>query len=146
MYAFALEPLLTQRKFIEESLQKELAAVQDQFNIREKDLRQLIVSREHCGEKLRHIGEKGAQISELRLYSEYFKRLSIEEFEMQQALGRLKENLDAKRDEVVEAMKGRKILENLKEKGLRAYRHRLVKKEMKSADETAINLFNRRQT
>ncbi|MCP3950646.1 MAG: flagellar export protein FliJ [Desulfobacterales bacterium] len=144
MYAFALEPLLTQRRFIEESLQKELAAIQDQFNFREKALRQLIASRESCGAKLRHIGKRGARISELRLYSEYFKRLSIEEYEMVQALERLAENLDAKRDEVVAAMKGRKILENLKEKGLRTYHHRVMKKAIKSADETAILQFNRK--
>lgn len=146
MFEFALEPLLTQRKFIEDALQKELAVIQDQLNVREKALRQLIASREMCGEKLCGIGEKGARISELRLYSEYFKRLSIEEYEMQAALGRLAENLDAKRNEVIEAMKGRKILENLKEKGLRGYRHGILKKEMKLADETAINLFNRKQT
>jgi len=145
MYSFPLEPLLTQRKFFEDALQKELAAILDQFNAREKALRQLIASRERCGEKLRRIGKKGAQISELRLYSEYFKRLSIEEFEMEQALGRLEENLAAKRAEVIEAMKGRKILENLKAKGLQAYRRGIIKKEMKTADETAISLFNRKK-
>ncbi len=144
MYSFSLEPLLTQRKFIEESLQKELAVIQDQFRVREEALEQLIASRESCGEKLRHIGKKGARISELRLYSEYFKRLSIEEYEMVQALDRLAENLNTKRDEVIAAMKDRKIIENLKDKGLRDYRHKMMKKEMQSADETAINLFNRK--
>jgi len=143
MYVFTLEPLLTQRKHIEESLQKELAAIQEQFNVRTNALQELIVSRERCSAKLRRIGAEGARIAELRLYTEYFKRLSIEAYEMQQALERLEENLAAKRDEVVEAMKGRKILENLKEKGLQADREKLRKQEMKSADETAISLFNR---
>ena len=144
MYSFSLEPLLTQRRFHEESLQKELAAIQDQFNNREKALRRLIASREGCSEKLRDIGAKGARIAELRLYSEYFKRLSIEAFEMEQTLDRLEEKLGAKRSEVVEAMKGRKILENLKERGLQAYRCSIRKKEMQSADETAIARFNRK--
>ena len=145
MYNFPLDPLLTQRKFIEEALQKELAAIQDQLNDRENALRKLITSREKCGEKLRLISEKGASISELRLYSEYFKRLAIEEYEMQQARERLEANLAAKREEVVEAMKGRKILENLKEKGLQDYRRGILKKEIKAADETAISRFNRKQ-
>jgi flagellar FliJ protein len=143
MYHFALEPLLTQRKFIEEALQKELAALQAQFNTREQALRDLVASRETCNAKLQRISSQGARIAELRLFSEYFKRLSIEAYEMQQALERLAENLDEKRREVVEAMKGRKILENLKERGQQAYREKMRKKEMKSADETAISLFNR---
>jgi flagellar FliJ protein len=146
MFEFTLEPLLRQRTFIEEALQKELAAIQDQFNTRRKNLQQLIDTRERCGERLHRIGEKGALVSELKLYYEYFKRLSIEAYEMEQALSRLEANLAAKRNEVVEAMKGRKILENLKEKGLRDYRHRAHKREMKTADEIAINLFNRSRT
>jgi len=143
MYVFTLEPLLTQRKHIEEALQKELAAIQEQFNARSQALQDLIASRERWGARLRRIGAAGARIADLRLYTEYFKRLSIEAYEMQQALDRLEENLTAKRDEVVEAMKGRKILENLKEKGLQAHREKIRKQEMKSADETAISLFNR---
>jgi len=143
MYVFTLEPLLTQRKHIEEALQKELAAIQKQFNARTNALREVIASRERCSAKLRRIGTEGARIAELRLYTEYFKRLSIEAYEIQQALERLAENLAAKRDEVVEAMKGRKILENLKEKGLQAHREKKRKDELKSADETAISLFNR---
>ena len=146
MFEFGLEPLLRQRKFVEEALQKELAAMQAQFNTREKALRQLIVSRESCGARLRCSGEKGARIAELKLYSEYSKRLSIEVYEMEQALSRLAANLATKRNAVVEAMRGRKILENLKERGLRAYRHRARKREMKLADEIAINLFNRKRT
>jgi len=144
MYIFTLQPLLNQRKHIEEALQKELAVIQEQFNARSQALQDLIASRDHWGAKLRRIGAAGARIADLRLYTEYFKRLSIEAYEMQQALERLEENLTDKRDEVVEAMKGRKILENLKERGLQAHREKIRKQEMKSADETAISLFNRR--
>lgn len=143
MYVFTLEPLLAQRKHIEEALQKELAAIQEQLNTRKKALQDVVAAREHCNAKLRRIGTEGARISEMRLYTEYFKRLSIEAYEMQQALERLENNLTAKRDEVVEAMKGRKILENLRERGFQAYREKNRKKEMKAADETAISLFNR---
>lgn len=146
MYIFTLEPLLKQRKHIEDARQKELAAIQDQYNTRQKALQYLIATRERCSTRLQRIGAEGARVSEYRLYSEYFKRLSIEAYEMEQALERLEENLAAKREEVVEAMKGRKILENLKEKGLHAYRDRMRRQEMKSADETAISLFNRQQS
>lgn len=145
MYVFTLEPLLTQRKHIEEALQKELAVIQEQFKIRTDAFHDLIASRERCSAKLQRLGAEGARIAELRLCTEYFKRLSIEAFEMQQALERLEESLAAKRDEVVEAMKGRKVLENLKEKGLQAYRAKQRKQELKYSDETAISLFNRKQ-
>ena len=144
MFEFTLEPLLRQRKFIEESLQKELAVIQDQFNTREKALERLLESRESCGNKLHRLGEQGTQIARLKLYFEYLKRLSIEQYEMEQALRGIQENLEGKRGEVVEAMKGRKILENLKERRLRTYRGRIRKKEMKSADEIAISLYNRK--
>ena len=143
MFDFSLEPLLRQRKFIEESLQKEFAAIQDQFNNHQKKLDKLSDSRTSCGKKVRQLGEKGALVSELKLYFEYLRRLSIEQYQMEQTLGRLQVKLEKKRSEVVEAMKGRKILENLKERGLRTYRDRIKKKEMKSANEIAINLFNR---
>lgn len=145
MFEFSLEPLLKQRKFIEESLQKELAVTQEQLNTREKALAKLSGSKESCGKRLQQLGEKGALISELKLYFEYLKRLSIEQYEVEQALTRIQANLEVKRSEVVEAMKGRKILENLKERGLRAYRSKVRKKEMKSANEIAINLFNRQR-
>jgi len=146
MYIFTLEPLLTQRKHVEEARQKELAAIQDQYNTRKKALQNLMATRERCSRRLQRIGAAGARVSEYRLYAEYFKRLSIEAYEMQQALDKLEESLAVKREEVVEALKGRKILENLKEKGLQAYRDRIRRQEIKSADETAIALFNRQQT
>ncbi len=144
MFDFSLEPLLKQRKFIEESLQKEFAAIQDQFNTQQRKLDKLSDSRESCGKRLRQLGGKGVLISELKLHFEYLKRLSIEQYEVEQTLSRIHANLEKKRGAVVEAMKGRKILENLKERGLRVYRDSIRKKEMKSADEIAINLFNRK--
>lgn len=146
MFEFSLEPLLRQRKSLEEALQKELAGLQGQFNTRQKTLEKLFDSRERGGKKLRELGAKGALVAELKLHHEFFKRLSIEQFEIEQALERIQANLEVKRGEVVEAMKGRRILENLKERGLRAYRDRIRKKEMKSTDEIAINLFNRGRT
>ncbi len=100
-------------------------------------------SRERSNRRLRQLGEKGACISELQLYVEYFKRLSIEQYEMREVLSRIQVSLEEKRSEVVEAMKSRKILENLKEKRWRAHRAKIKKKEMAAADEMAISLFNR---
>jgi flagellar FliJ protein len=50
-----------------------------------------------------------------------------------------------KKEELIEAVKKRKMLEKLKEKGLSAYQEKLLRKEQAELNEAALNVYNRSQ-
>jgi len=135
MYRFPLQVLLNHRHTIEETRQKELAKLETDLTLARHDL-------ESAGQTMARIqGDLAAQQAEglganqSWLYSAYFKRLLTE-----MALGRHKVKIaetacNRKRAELLAAVQDRKIMEKLKENGLRAYQSETNRREMQFIDE-----------
>jgi flagellar protein FliJ len=143
MYQFNLEPLLRHRRFIEEHVHKEFVALQCQLEEEERALTKLVEREMELMNNFREIKEKGASGSMLGLYQDFFEQLS-QEIHIQAASKReVQKKLDQKRDDLMEAMKKRKALERLKEKGLQAYQRKILRQEQNLLGEIAITRFNR---
>ena len=142
MYRFNLEPLLNHRRYLEEVLQKELANLKIRL-VAETD--KLWVLREKKRKTALQLQEKqtdGRPASEIKLYVDYLEQL-LKEMEAQRKKALEAERLfSLKRQDLVAAMKKRKILDRLKAKGLQAYEQEQLKKERNFMDEVAGHQFN----
>ena len=142
MYHFNLEPLLNHRRYQEEVLQKELADLKIRLDA-EKD--KLWLLRQKKRKTVLLLQEKqtdGRPASEIKLYIDFVEQLSITMEAQKQNVLEAERNFNQKRQDLVAAMKKRKILDRLKEKGLQAYEQEQLKKERNLMDEVAAHQFN----
>ena len=144
MYKFNLEPLLNHRRYQVEVLQKELADLKIRLDA-EKD--KLWLMRQKKRETLLLLQEKqidGRPASEIKLYIDFVEQLSNKMEAQKHHVKEAERNFSLKRQDMVAAMKKRKILERLKEKGLQAYEQEQLKKERNLMDEIASHQFNQK--
>ena len=141
MYQFNLEPLLNHRRYQEEVLQKGLAELKIRL---EAEKEKLWLLRKKKRETLMLLQEKqtdGRPASEIKLYIDFNEQLSKKMEAQKQNLLEAERRFSLKRQDLIAAMKKRKILDRLKEKGLQAYEREQLKKERSLMDEVAAHQF-----
>ena len=144
MYNFNLEPVLKHRKLVEENLQKELAVLKLLLvNEREK-LQTYKESRSKFLVELQRKQEEGTTISDVFLYLPFIEQLSKDIEKQNKTVSDLEKDVEQKRQDLVEATKKKKTLEKLKDKGLKAFKQEMIKKEQEFLNEVAVNRFNGR--
>ncbi len=145
MFRFRLESVLNYRRTIEENLLKELSELRRHLSLEEDRLKMMIF------EKGRHINDLGSlqkggvtlQIEDIKLYFSYLNGLELKIKKQGDVIKKCQERVDKKLAEVVDAMKNRKILEVIKERGYREYTREINLKEQRLLDEIAVNRFTR---
>ncbi len=145
MFRFRLESVLNYRRTIEENLLKELSELRRHLSLEEDRLKMMIF------EKGRHINDLGSlqkggvtlQIEDIKLYFSYLNGLELKIKNQGDIIKKCQERVDKKLAEVVDAMKNRKILEVIKERGYREYTREINLKEQRLLDEIAVNRFTR---
>jgi len=144
MYRFNLEPLLNHRRYQEEILQKELAGSKIRLAA-EKD--KLWILRQKKRKYVQELQEKqtdGRPVSEIKLFVDFVEQLAKEMKAQRQNVLHAERDLNLKRQDLIAAMKKRKTLDRLKEKGLQAYEHEQLKKERSFMDEVASRQFTQK--
>ena len=144
MYQFNLEPLLNHRRYQEEVLQKELADLKIRLETEQGKLRALRHKKRKAVLALQQKQKDGRTASEIKLYSDFVDQLSKEIEAQRQKVMKAERNFNVKRQALIAAMKKRKTLDRLKEKGLRAYEQEQLKKERSFMDEVAGRQFNQK--
>jgi flagellar FliJ protein len=86
----------------------------------------------------------GRPAAEIKLYIDFVEQLSKEMEAQRQKVLQAERNFSLKRLDLVAALKKRKILDRLKEKGLHAYEQEQLKKERSFMDEVAGHQFNQK--
>ena len=144
MYRFNLESLLNHRRYQEEILQKELAGLKVRL-AGEKD--KLWVLRQKKRKTVQQLQEKqtdGRLVSEIKLFVDFLDQLSKEMEAQRENVLEAERNFSLKRRDLIAAMKKRKTLDRLKEKGLQAYEQEQFKKERSFMDEVASRQFTQK--
>jgi flagellar FliJ protein len=142
MYQFNLEPLLNHRRYLEEVLQKELADLKIRLDAEKDKLWALRQKKRKTVLQLQERQTDGRAASEIKLYIDFVEHLSKEVEAKRQKVQEAERLFSLKRQDLVAAMKKRKILDRLKEKGLQAYEQEQLKKERNLMDEVAGRQFN----
>lgn len=143
IYKFPFEAVLRHRKFLEESLQRELGDMKRALLDKRKKLQSLKKAGESFSEVLRKkIEGKSIKVSEVQLYTRFIERLSRQMDLEKKSISALVNDVEEKRQELKAAMKDRKVIEKLKEKGLESFRLNIMKKEQIFLNEMAAVRFD----
>jgi flagellar protein FliJ len=142
-FKFALEALLNHRIHHEEIIQKELA----ECGCRVRDEKMILTGiRQEKDKTVAEIHEKqlrGVAISEHILYANFLEGLARKLLAQQEKLKESENTYIQKRDDLIDAVKKRKTIEKLKEKGLAAYSRKLLKLDQNFLDEAVICRFHK---
>jgi flagellar protein FliJ len=144
MYKFSLEPVLKYRKLLEEDLQKDFAILKRQLLDEKVRLSNFEQVRDRFRGELQQKQMKNFNVSDILLYTDFLQEVSKEIEKQSKKILEAEKRVDQKREELVGAMKNRKIIDRLREKGLKAHVQELSKKEQDLMNEAAINIFNKK--
>ena len=86
----------------------------------------------------------GHLVSEIKLFVDFLDQLSKEMEAQRENVLEAERNFSLKRRDLIAAMKERKTLDRLKEKGLQAYEQEQFKKERSFMDEVASRQFTQK--
>ena len=142
MYQFNLESLLNHRRYQEEILQKELAGAKIRLAAEKDKLWILRQKKRKYVQQLQKKQTDGRPASEIKLFVDFVDQLSKEMEAQSQNVLEAERNFSLKRRDLIAAMKKRKTLDRLKEKGLQAYEQEQFKKERSLMDEVASRQSN----
>ncbi len=145
-YQFKLEALRRFRQFEEERLQKELGDAQRVIEQAQDLLRARLALRQKTEHEFRK-SSQGAEASaaQAAMYRGYLQRLASEIIMGQRQVQAAEKACQEVRDLLLEAMKRRKALDRLKEKGEQAFTAELNSQEQKFINEMAIQRFVRKE-
>ena len=139
-YTFKLEALRKLHEFEEERMQKELSDAQRLREAAAQKLAEQTELRERTEKDFASQQEKSAA-AQCAMYRGFLQRLSEEIELLRQKLMVAERTCEKKRQALLAAVKKRKTLDRLKEKGQQAYREDKNSDEGKFIDEIAINRF-----
>ncbi|MGD9043685.1 MAG: flagellar export protein FliJ [Desulfobacterales bacterium] len=144
MYRFNLEPLLNHRRYQEEILQKELAGLKVRLAAEKDKLWLLRQKKRKYVQQLHEKQTDGRPASEIKLFVDFVEQLAKEMEVQRRKVLDAERDLNLKRQDLVAAMKERKTLDRLKEKGLQAYEEKQLKAERNLMDEVASRQLNQK--
>ena len=142
-FKFALEALLNHRLHHEEIVQKELAVCGCRVRDEKTILTRIHQDKDKAYVEIHEKQLRGIAISEHILYANFLEGLARNMVVQQEKVKEAEKKYAQKRDDLIEAVKKRKTIDNLKEKGLAAYSRKLLKLDRDFLDEVAICRFHK---
>jgi flagellar FliJ protein len=141
-FNFSLEALLNHRMHHEEIIQKELAVCGCRVRDEKATLLRIQQDKDRAYAEIHQKQLRGIAISEHIVYANFLEGLARNMVAQQEKIEDAERQFAQKREELIEAVKKRKTIENLKEKGLAAYSRELLKLDQDFLDEVAICRFH----
>jgi flagellar FliJ protein len=141
-FKFTLEALLNHRLHHEEVVQKELAVCGCRVRDEKAMLLRIQQDKDKAYAEIHQKQLRGIAISEHIVYANFLEGLARNMVTQQEKIIEAEKQFAQKREELIEAVKKRKTIENLKEKGLAAYSKNLLKMDQDFLDEVAICRFH----
>lgn len=142
-FNFKLENILKVKSLREDLAKAELAHLQSEYRKEEDVLQELQNSYNSYQNQLQQKQQSPMTVQEFRLYSCYFYKVSQDITKQESSLAILEEQVNKQRDKLVESVKERKILENLKQKKYQEFQKIILSREQNFLDEIATNNFIR---
>ena len=139
-FQFRLEQLLGIRRQKEELAQRELAVAQQAVAARNQSILFLMDQEEQAKNDLRTQQERGIDVGRLKLSDDYLGSLCRLLRREQETLHDLVRTEIERRQQLIEARKGVKVLERFRETKLRRHRQEATLEERKFLDEIGQNI------
>lgn len=145
MFVFSLQSVLDYRKNIEEKIHNEFSEKKRELELEELKLINLINERADLIGELRKMQNKSLPVDDIARYISYVEQVRENEKKQRITIAQVSEELEVKRNELLEAVKKRKIMERLKERHAEEYIIAARALEQKNSDEMAVLRFGRRE-
>jgi len=146
MYKFKLQSVLEYRLNIEEKILNEFSDLKRYLEEQKALLKALAAERESLIDDLRNMKNGARKADDIATILSYVENIREREKEQKNVIHKAKEAVEQKRIELVEAVKNRKVMENLRDKHAEAYLKNLNETEQKNSDEMSVLKFGRRGT
>jgi flagellar FliJ protein len=143
MYTFKLQSVLDHRQLLEDNIKKELAEIRQRAIENQQQLELLRRKEMDTIRALKQEQTEGLSSDQVVAYHAFLRDLAQRMAKQQKVIEEIHTQETAKKDELLEAMKKRQILEKLKDQGLDQYHQSILKKERVFIDEIAVNQFVR---
>jgi flagellar protein FliJ len=144
MFVFKLQSVLDYRENIEEKILNEFSEKKRELEIEELRLKSLIQERENLIGELRKMQDKSVRVDDIARCVSYVEKIRENEEKQIKVITQVREQLEAKRKELLEAVKKTKIMKKLKNRHAEEYADSLRAFEQKNSDEMAVLRFGRR--
>jgi flagellar FliJ protein len=141
---FRFETLLKLRKNAENLEQREMAEIQNHLYARQNELQDLNSSGTKNKEELQSRLQQSIPGSTLDLYDRYFQSMGLRSGLQERIISETGEKVEAKRSELVEAMRKRRVLEILKDRDILKKKRKVLKDEIALMDEIASTRWQMR--
>lgn len=145
MFKYRLEPILTLKEKLEESKKRELGLAQQCHDKIRVEKEKLIKEQQAAYEEAKVQSSKKVNVGQLKQFHHYVQYMEqaivLKNEEMEVAA----QKVEQKREELIEAVKERKILENLKEIHLDEFREEEKRKENSIVDEIVTYKYSANQ-
>ncbi|HPV49385.1 MAG TPA: flagellar export protein FliJ [Smithellaceae bacterium] len=145
MFKFKLQSVLDYRLNIEEKILNEFSELKRELDRQKAMLEELKSERESMVAGLRNMQSQTIKAHDISSILVYVDRLRESEKQQKQVIQQIMEAVDKKRQELVEAVKNRKIMENLKDKQKEEYIKDVNDTEQKDSDEMSVLKFGGRE-
>ena len=145
MFKFALQPLLDFRRRIEEKVLIEYAGRVRRFEREKERLERLRNEKSLLARRFSEMQQGVMKAGDIAALFDYLGRVNIEERSQEDVVRKAAEELEEKRQDLLEAVKKRKAIEVLRDRQHEAYRQALVRKEIRRLDEFGIDQYERHE-
>lgn len=145
MFVFKLQSILDYRINIEEKILDEFSKIRRELTAEELKLKYLMEERDNLTGELRKKSATPVPIENIAFPVSYIEKLRESEEKQNKIIDDIKEKLEARRTELLEAVKKRKIMEKIKERHCEEYEKSMREFEQKNSDEMAVLRFDRRE-
>lgn len=142
--SFRFETILRMNKNKEDLLQRDMGQINAMIQ-KQKDSQ--LFMKEFTKNKKDELNQKkrqGVDVNTMILYDDFFRGTQVHKTRQDKIISEITLKLEAKREEVVEAMRKRKTLEILKDRNTLKERKLREKKDLAIQDENASNLWGRK--
>jgi flagellar FliJ protein len=145
-FKFSLEALLNHRIRKEQELQKEVSLCEYEVINEKSILLQIKHDITKTYDELNYKQTNRMEISEHIRYINFINRLNNSILIQEDKITKVENKFILKREELIEAVKKRKVVDNLKEKKLLAYKDEQQKEEQNFMNEVGIYCFNNKNS
>jgi flagellar FliJ protein len=143
-FRFRLEPVVSLKKRLEDQRKSELAVARENLKQKETRLVNLCRRKETCQTSMNCDCRGSVDISSKLLYYAYMEKLTDEIADHASAVEQSKEDVELKRDQLLESSREKKALEKLRERMKQRYVVRTRRSEQAELDETASRRHGRK--
>lgn len=144
MFKFILESVLSLRKNTEEMKKRELGVLNIEKENLHKKKQQVEEEKVQVLHKIREYSTNKLEIEMLKNYNAYYLIIKKQEDHIIKEISVIEQRIKEKRDELQEAVKNRKILENLKAIQLEEYRQEEYRQEQQVVDEIVTYKYSQK--